>query len=44
MTTDLLVIVILVVISSEPWAGVLIPSSATKATLRRVPLKKVSCD
>jgi len=35
---------VVVVISSEPWAGVLVPSSATKATLRRVALKKVSCD
>lgn len=35
---------LIVVIQSEPWAGVLLPSSATKATLRRVALKKVSCE
>jgi len=35
---------LLVVISSEPWVGVMVPSSDTRATLRRVALKKVSCD
>jgi hypothetical protein len=35
---------VVVVISSKPWAGVLIPSSNTKATLRKAVLKKVSCD
>lgn len=38
------VLFIIVVICKEPWAGVLIPSSPTQAVLRRVALKKVSCE
>ena len=32
-----------VVPTGEPWIGVVIPSSKTKATLRKVALKKVTC-
>jgi hypothetical protein len=37
-------VAVIVVTASEPWAGVLIQATDTKATLRRVPLKNLSCD